>query len=119
MDVRKMLLKLALAHEVVKGVAEVFAPGTVEGAPDDWAFSGAVESLAEVIRELEASLPIYPPSNGEEFAHGHQVGCDQITVTCHECGCHLPFRFSPRPGRLSIFAPPHDCECGVAQVAWQ
>ena len=119
MDVRKMLLKLALAHEVVKDVAEVFVSGAVESAPDDWAFAGAVESLAEVIRELEASLPIYPPSNGEEFAHGHQVGSDQVTVTCHECGCHLPFKFRALSGRLLIFAPPHDCKQGVVQVAWQ
>ena len=119
MDVRRMLLRLALAHEAVKGVAEVYAPGAVEGAPDDWAFAGAVESLAEVIRELEASLPIHPPSNGEEFSHGHQVGCDQVTMTCDQCGCHLAFRFTTLPGRLLIFALPHDCEQVGDQMTWQ
>ena len=60
----------------------------------------------------EAAIPITFP-HCEELANYHYFSGECITVTCHECGRQLLFKYSMRTRALLLFALP--CDCGQSE----
>lgn len=56
MQTEEALMKLALAFETAKALADYHETGNEDDCPNDWAVMGMLANLESVLRDLEASL---------------------------------------------------------------